>query len=84
MTLSALGTCLRRSLVIATVLAPDAPWAKPAYSLLVERIHRTYLQSSGGQLPPEVEERLKELKQAIDGDKPSSAVWPVNSPDKTG
>jgi hypothetical protein len=60
-------------LELAIVLAPDAPWAKPAYSLLVEKIHRTYLQSPGGRLPLEVEERLEELKQAIDGDQPTSA-----------
>jgi len=60
-------------LEVAIVLAPDAPWAKPAYTLLVEKIHRTYLQSPGGQLPPEVDERLRELKEAIDGDKPSNA-----------
>jgi hypothetical protein len=60
-------------LEVAIVLAPDAPWAMPAYSLLVEKINRTYLQSPGGRLPPEVEERLRELKQAIDGEKPSSA-----------
>jgi hypothetical protein len=60
-------------LEIAIVLAPDAAWAMPAYTLLVEKIHRTYLQSPGGRLPAEVEERLHELKRAIDGDKPSSA-----------
>lgn len=60
-------------LEIAIVLAPDAPWARPAYALLVEKIHRTYLQSPGRRMPPEVEERLKELQQAIDGDRPSSA-----------
>jgi hypothetical protein len=60
-------------LEVAIVLAPDAPWAMPAYSLLVEKIQRTYLQSPGGRLPPEVEDRLRELKQAIDGSKPSSA-----------
>jgi len=60
-------------LELAIVLAPDAPWARPAYALLVEKIHRTYLQFPGGRLPPEVEERLRELQQAIDGDRPSSA-----------
>ena len=60
-------------LELAIVLAPDAPWAKPAYALLVEKIHRSYLQSPGGRLPPEVEGRLKELKEAIDGDTPSHA-----------
>jgi hypothetical protein len=29
------------NLEIAIVLAPDAPWARPAYALLVENIHRT-------------------------------------------
>ena len=60
-------------LEVAIVLAPDAPWAMPAYSLLVEKIQRTYLQSPGGRLPPEVEDRLRELKQAIEGSKPSTA-----------
>ena len=66
-------------LEIAVVLAPDAPWARPAYSLLVEKVHRTYMQSPGGQLPPEVEERLRELKDAIDGVKTPSASHDVTS-----
>ena len=60
-------------LEIAIVLAPDAPWARPAYDLLVERIERTYAPMYGGQVPPEVEERLKELEEAIDGGRPPSA-----------
>ncbi len=60
-------------LEIAIVLAPDAPWARRAYSLLVDKIHRTYRQSPGGRLPPEVEERLRELKQTVNGLRPSSA-----------
>jgi hypothetical protein len=66
-------------LEVAIVLAPDAPWATPAYSLLVEKIHRTYLRSPGGRLPLEVEERLEELKQAIDGDQPTSASVHIRS-----
>ena len=62
-------------LEIAIVLAPDASWAKPAYALLVEKIHRTYLQFPGGRMPPEVEERLRELQRAIDGTRPSSASF---------
>ena len=60
-------------LEISIVLAPDAPWARQAYALLVEKIDRTYMHSSGGQLPPDVEERMWELRQAIDGARPPSA-----------
>lgn len=60
-------------LEIAIVLAPEAPWAKPAYALLVEKINQTYKPSASGGLPPEVEERLRELKQAVDGVAPESA-----------
>jgi hypothetical protein len=61
-------------LEISIVLAPDASWAKPAYALLAEKIHRTYLQFPGGRLPPAVERRLRELKRAVDGDRPSSII----------
>ena len=71
-------------LELAIVLAPDAPWARPAYALLVEKIHRTYLQSSGGRLPPEVEERLRELQQAVDGDRPSSASFHLTPAERSG
>lgn len=60
-------------LEIAIVLAPDAKWAVPAYKLLVEKLHQSYRQSPNGALPPEVEERLRELRQAIDGVQPSTA-----------
>jgi tetratricopeptide (TPR) repeat protein len=60
-------------LEIAIVLAPEAPWAKSAYALLVEKINQTYKPSTSGGLPPEVEERLRELQQAIDGVAPESA-----------
>lgn len=60
-------------LEIAIVLAPDAKWARPAYTLLVEKLHETHEPPPGGGLPPEVEERLRELKRAIDGVQPSSA-----------
>jgi hypothetical protein len=60
-------------LEIAIVLAPDAKWAMPAYMLLVEKLNQTHGKSPNGGLPPEVEERLRELKQAIDGVRPSSA-----------
>lgn len=67
-------------LEIAIVLAPDAPWARSAYDLLVERIERTYMPKIGGRLPPEVEERLMELKEAIESGKPPSARWSDESP----
>jgi hypothetical protein len=62
-------------LEISIVLAPDAPWAREAYALLVEKIDRTYMRSPGGRLPPDVEERLWELRQAIDGVRPPSAGY---------
>jgi hypothetical protein len=62
-------------LEISIVLAPDAPWANQAYALLVEKIDRTYMRSPGGRLPPDVEERLWELRQAIDGVQPPSAGY---------
>jgi tetratricopeptide (TPR) repeat protein len=62
-------------LEIAIVLAPDAPWAEQAYTLLVEKIDRTYMRLPGGRLPPDVEERLWELRQAIDGVRPPSAGY---------
>ncbi len=63
-------------LEISIVLAPDAPWANPAYKLLVEKIDRTYTRLPGGRLPPDVEERLWELRQAIDSARPPSAGYP--------
>ena len=70
-------------LEVAIVLAPDAKWAKPAYELLVEKIDQTYGKSPNGP-PPEVEERLRELKQAIDGNRPSSAGYrPASVPRPT-
>jgi len=60
-------------LEIAIVLAPDAKWARPAYDLLVEKIKQTYGQPGNRELPPEVTERLRELKQAIEGAQPSNA-----------
>jgi tetratricopeptide (TPR) repeat protein len=60
-------------LEISIVLAPDAAWAEQAYGLLVEKIDRTYARTPGGKLPPDVEERLWELRQAIDGVRPPSA-----------
>ncbi len=62
-------------LEISIVLAPDAPWAQAAYSLLVEKVDQTYLRTPGGQLPPDVEERLWELRQAIDAAQPPSAGY---------
>jgi len=62
-------------LEIAIVLAPDAPWARSAYDLLVERIERTYAPIRGGQVPPEVEERLMELEEAIESSRPPGAHW---------
>lgn len=59
-------------LEVAIVLAPDAKWARSAYELLVEKVQQTYGHSPSGP-PPEVVERLRELKQAIGGDQPSSA-----------
>lgn len=60
-------------LEVSIVLAPDAPWAERAYALLVEKIDRTYARSPSGRLPPDVEERLWELRQAIDSVRPPSA-----------
>jgi hypothetical protein len=57
-------------LEVSIVLAPHASWAEDAYALLVEKIRRTYLDVPDGQLPPDVVERLIELRQAIDGGKP--------------
>ncbi len=54
-------------LEIAIVLEPDAPWARHAYALLIEKIERTYTRSPDGRLPPDVEERLIELRRAIEG-----------------
>jgi tetratricopeptide (TPR) repeat protein len=69
-------------LEVSIVLAPDAKWAKPAYELLVEKIDQTYGQSPNGP-PPEVEERLRELKQAIDN-RPSRADYrPASVPRST-
>ena len=62
-------------LEVAIVLAPDAKWARPAYELLVEKIDQTYGRSPGGP-PPEVVERLRELKEAIDNSRPSNAAAP--------
>lgn len=59
-------------LEVAIVLAPGAKWARSAYNLLEEKIQQTYEQSFSGP-PPEVVERLKELKQEIDGSQPSTA-----------
>jgi tetratricopeptide (TPR) repeat protein len=64
-------------LEIAIVLAPEAKWALPAYTLLVEKVRQTYASSADGEMPPEVEERLRELKQAIEGARPASAGTPV-------
>ncbi len=61
-------------LEVAIVLAPHAPWAEDAYALLVEKISRTYMDAPDGQLPPDVVERLIELRQAIDGGKRSKAT----------
>lgn len=61
-------------LEVAIVLAPHAPWAEDAYALLVEKIRRTYAGVPDDQLPPDVVERLIELRQAIDGAKPSKAT----------
>ncbi len=60
-------------LEIAIVLAPDAPWARQAYSLLVEKIERTYMRTPNGRLPPEVEQRLIELEEAVEGVQPPGA-----------
>lgn len=59
-------------LEVAIVLAPGARWARPAYDLLEEKVQQTYGQSISGP-PPEVVERLKELKQEIDGSQPATA-----------
>jgi hypothetical protein len=61
-------------LEVAIVLAPHAAWAEDAYALLVEKIRRTYSGVPDGQLPPDVVERLIELRQAIDGGKASKAT----------
>ena len=71
-------------LEIAIVLAPDAPWARPAYDLLVERIERTYAPMHGGRVPPEVEERLKELEEAIENGRPPSARSNDGMPARVG
>ena len=71
-------------LEIAIVLAPDAPWARPAFDLLVERIERIYGRRGAGRLPPEVEERLIELEEAIDTGLPPSAGLGGESPAHTG
>lgn len=60
-------------LEVAIVLAPHAPWAENAYELLVEKIRRTYMGAPNGQLPPDVVDRLIELRQAIDAGRPSTA-----------
>lgn len=62
-------------LEIAIVLAPDAPWARQAYALLVEKIERTYMRTPDGRLPPDVEERLIELREAIEGARSPKADW---------
>ena len=62
-------------LEVAIVLAPGAKWARPAYNLLEEKVQQTYGQSISGP-PSEVVERLKELKQEIDGRQPSAAGVP--------
>jgi len=68
-------------LEVAIVLAPHAPWAEDAYALLVEKIRRTYMDVPDGQLPPDVVERLIELRQAIDGGKPSKATASLSARD---
>lgn len=60
-------------LEVSIVLAPHAPWAEEAYALLVEKIRRTYAGVPDRQLPPDVVERLIELRQAIDGGRPTNA-----------
>lgn len=60
-------------LEVAIVMAPDAPWAPRAYALMVEKIDRIYLQYPGGGLPPELDERLQELRQMIEEARPSTA-----------
>jgi tetratricopeptide (TPR) repeat protein len=71
-------------LEIAIVLAPQAPWAKSAYALLVAKINESYRWSGKGALPPEVEQRLRELKQAIDGGQPANAGSAIQPPAALG
>ena len=71
-------------LEIAIVLAPDAPWARPAFELLVERIERIYGPRGGGRLPPEVEERLTELEEAIESGRAPSAGLDGETPARSG
>ena len=67
-------------LEVSIVLAPDASWAEDAYALLVEKIRRSYAGARGGQLPPEVVERLIELRQVIDAAQSSTAALPPSGP----
>jgi len=54
-------------LEFAIVSAPDAPWAKQAYMLLEEKVEMAYITYPGEELPPEIAERLAELRRMVMG-----------------